>query len=107
MVDLARYFSDFNRVESCGKCVACREGVRQMQQILSRITLGEGKEGDIELLEELGTAIRNGALCGLGKAAPNPVLTSIRYFRSEYEAHIREKQCPAGVCHISGQNSSQ
>ncbi len=98
MVDVARYFLDFTKFESCGKCTACREGIRQMQAILANITQGEGKEGDIELLQEMGAAIRDGALCGLGKSAPNPVLSTIRYFRDEYEAHIKEKKCPAGVC---------
>jgi len=99
MVEVARYFTDFNRVESCGKCTACREGVHQMHALLTGITTGQGKAGDIELLEELGQALKDGALCGLGKAAPNPVLTTIRYFRNEYEAHIRDKQCPAKVCY--------
>jgi NADH-quinone oxidoreductase subunit F len=99
MVQVARYFTDFNRVESCGKCTACREGVKQMHTLLTGITTGQGKESDIALLEELGQTIKDGALCGLGKAAPNPVLTTIRYFRSEYEAHIRDKQCPAKVCY--------
>jgi NADH-quinone oxidoreductase subunit F len=98
MVDVARYFTAFNKAESCGKCVACREGTRQMHTILSNITAGDGEEGDIELLEELGAAMADGALCGLGRAAPNPVLSTIRYFREEYEAHINEKRCPAGSC---------
>ncbi|HEX9075095.1 MAG TPA: NADH-quinone oxidoreductase subunit NuoF, partial [Anaerolineae bacterium] len=98
MVDVARYFLDFTKFESCGKCVACREGIRQMQAILARITAGEGEEGDIELLQEMGAAIQDGALCGLGKTAPNPVLSTIRYFREEYQAHIQDKKCPAGVC---------
>jgi NADH-quinone oxidoreductase subunit F len=98
MVDMARYFLNFSKFESCGKCVACREGVRRMYEILDYITRGYGQEGDIELLEEMGEAIKIGALCGLGQTAPNPVLTTIRYFREEYEAHIREKKCPAGVC---------
>lgn len=98
MVDIARYFLEFNKYESCGKCSACREGVRRMHEILDYITRGYGEEGDIELLEELGQAVKTGSLCGLGQTAPNPVLTTIRYFRDEYEAHIREKRCPAGVC---------
>ncbi len=98
MVDVARYFLDFTKFESCGKCTACREGVRQMQAILARITAGNGKEGDVELLQEMGAAIKDGALCGLGKTAPNPVLSTIRYFRDEYQAHIADKKCPAGVC---------
>ncbi len=98
MVDIARYFLDFTKFESCGQCTACREGVRQMQAILARITAGNGEAGDIELLEAMGAAIKDGALCGLGKTAPNPVLSTIRYFRDEYRAHITNKKCPAGVC---------
>ena len=98
MVDMARYFLEFNKFESCGKCTACREGVRRMHEILDYITRGFGQEGDIELLEELGQAIKTGSLCGLGQTAANPVLTTTRYFRDEYEAHIQEKCCPAGVC---------
>jgi NADH-quinone oxidoreductase subunit F len=98
MVDVARYFLDFTKFESCGKCTACREGIRQMYAILSRITKGEGKDGDIELLEEIGKAVQDGSLCALGRTAPNPVLSTIRYFRDEYEAHIKEHHCPAGVC---------
>ncbi len=98
MVDVARYFVDFLKDESCGKCTACREGIRQMLSILTSITQGEGQEGDIELLEQLGSVVKSTSLCGLGKSAPNPVLSTIRYFRDEYEAHIRDKACPAGVC---------
>jgi NADH:ubiquinone oxidoreductase subunit F (NADH-binding)/(2Fe-2S) ferredoxin/Pyruvate/2-oxoacid:ferredoxin oxidoreductase delta subunit len=98
MVDIARYFVDFLKDESCGKCTACREGIKQMLEILTSITKGEGQEGDVELLEELGTVIQETSLCGLGKSAPNPVLSTIRYFRDEYEAHILDKRCPAGVC---------
>ena len=98
MVDMARYFLNFSKFESCGKCAACREGVRRMYEILDYITRGYGQEGDIELLEEIGQAVKLGSLCGLGQTAPNPVLTTIRYFRDEYEAHIKEKTCPAGVC---------
>ncbi|MGD8753195.1 MAG: NADH-quinone oxidoreductase subunit NuoF [Anaerolineales bacterium] len=98
MVDVARYFLEFSKFESCGKCSACREGVQRMYEILDYITRGYGEEGDIELLESLGQAIKAGSLCGLGQTAPNPVLTTIRYFREEYEAHIQEKRCPAGVC---------
>jgi len=98
MVDLARYFVDFLKEESCGQCNPCREGIKQMLEILTDICEGNGKEGDIELLEELGTMIQNFSLCGLGTSAPNPVLTTIRYFRDEYEAHIKDKKCPAGVC---------
>ncbi len=98
MVNIAKYFLDFTKFESCGKCTACREGVRQMNTILERITQGEGEEGDIELLETMGAAIQDGALCALGRTAPNPVLSTIRYFRDEYTAHIQEQKCPAGVC---------
>jgi NADH:ubiquinone oxidoreductase subunit F (NADH-binding)/(2Fe-2S) ferredoxin len=98
MVDMARYFLAFSKFESCGKCVACREGVRRMYEILDYITRGYGQEGDIDLLVEIGESVKMGSLCGLGQTAPNPVLTTIRYFREEYEAHIREKRCPAGVC---------
>ena len=98
MVNMARFFLDFTTKESCGKCVHCRIGTKRMYEILTRITEGNGKEGDIELLTELCEGIRSGALCGLGQTAPNPVLTTIRYFRNEYEAHINEKRCPAGEC---------
>jgi len=98
MVDTARYFLDFLADESCGKCTPCREGIEQMLGILTDICEGRGKEGDIELLEELAEVVKDTALCALGGTAPNPVLTTIRYFRNEYEAHIREKKCPAFVC---------
>ncbi len=98
MVGMAKFFLDFTALESCGKCVHCRIGTARMQEILTRIVKGEGKEGDIELLEELCEAIKDGALCGLGQTAPNPVLTTIRYFKDEYEAHIKEKKCPAKEC---------
>ncbi len=98
MVGMAKFFLDFTADESCGKCVHCRIGTKRMQEILTRIVNGEGKEGDVELLEELCIGIKDGALCGLGQTAPNPVLTTIRYFRDEYDAHIRDKKCPAGEC---------
>lgn len=98
MVGMAKFFLDFTALESCGKCVHCRIGTKRMQEILTRIVKGEGKEGDIELLEELCETVKDGALCGLGQTAPNPVLTTIRYFRDEYEAHIKEKKCPAKEC---------
>ena len=98
MVDIARYFLDFLKEESCGQCNPCREGILAMLDILTDICEGNGKEGDIELLEELGMMIQKFSLCGLGTSAPNPVLTTILYFRDEYEAHIKEKKCPAGVC---------
>jgi NADH-quinone oxidoreductase subunit F len=98
MVNMARFFLDFTAKESCGKCVHCRIGTKRLHETLLRITQGEGREGDIELLEELCLGIKDGALCGLGQTAPNPVLTTIRYFRDEYYSHIREKRCPAGEC---------
>ncbi|MCJ7581764.1 MAG: 4Fe-4S binding protein [Candidatus Aminicenantes bacterium] len=98
MVDVARYFIHFLTDESCGKCLPCREGLRQMDKILTNITEGKGKEGDIELLEELSETAIEASLCALGKSAPNPYLSTIRYFRDEYEAHIREKRCPALSC---------
>jgi NADP-reducing hydrogenase subunit HndC len=98
MVDIAKFFLQFTQDESCGKCVPCREGTKVMLDILTRITEGNGQAGDIETLESLGKTIKNTALCGLGQTAPNPVLSSIRYFRNEYEAHIDEKRCPGGVC---------
>ena len=98
MVDVARYFEEFLEGESCGKCVPCREGVRRMREILDDICKGNSKEGDVELLEDMSQAIIDGSLCALGGSAPNPVLSTIKYFRDEYNAHIREKKCPAGVC---------
>jgi len=98
MVDVARYFVDFLTDESCGKCVPCREGLRQMQRILTDITEGKGKESDIEVLQELAETAREASLCALGKTAPNPFLSTFRYFRDEYEAHIKEKRCPALSC---------
>ncbi len=98
MVGMAKFFLDFTAKESCGKCVHCRIGTKRMLEILGRIVEGEGQEGDIEKLEELCMAVKDGALCGLGQTAPNPVLTTIRYFRDEMEAHITEKRCPAGEC---------
>ena len=98
MVDTARFYLDFIQEESCGKCTACRIGTKRMLEILNRITTGEGKPGDIETLEHLGGIIKDTAMCGLGQTAPNPVLSTIKYFRSEYEEHIVEKKCSAGVC---------
>ena len=98
MVGMAKFFLDFTAEESCGKCVHCRLGTKRMQEILERITKGEGKEGDIELLLELCEAVKDGALCGLGQTAPNPVLTTIKYFRNEYEGHIFEHRCEAKEC---------
>lgn len=98
MVDIARFYLDFTVDESCGKCTPCRVGTRRMLEILERIVEGKGEEGDIEKLEELGEMIKRSSLCGLGQSAPNPVLSTIKHFRSEYEAHIREKRCPAHHC---------
>ncbi len=98
MVDTARYYLNFLSEESCGKCVPCREGIYQMLEVLNRITGGEGAEGDIELLEEISEVVKRFSLCALGGTAPNPVLSTIRHFRDEYEAHIYDKRCPSGVC---------
>jgi len=98
MVDVARYFIEFLTQESCGKCLPCREGLRQMHKILTNICEGRGKEGDIEALEELSEVLGEASLCGLGQSAPNPVLSTLRYFRGEYEAHIKEKRCTALTC---------
>jgi NADH-quinone oxidoreductase subunit F len=98
LVDIARYFLEFLSDESCGKCVPCREGIRQMLKVMTAITNGKGKEGDIELLQDMAMATQGAALCALGKTAPNPVLSTLKYFREEYEAHIRDKRCPALSC---------
>ena len=98
MVSMAKFFLDFTAKESCGKCVHCRIGTKRLQEILTRIVEGEGQDGDIELMEELCNAVRDGALCGLGQTAPNPVLSTLRYFRDEFEAHIKEKRCPSHTC---------
>jgi NADP-reducing hydrogenase subunit HndC len=98
MVDIAKFFLEFTVDESCGKCPPCRIGTKRMHEILERITNGKGEEGDIEKLEILAESIKQGALCGLGQTAPNPVLSTLKYFRDEYEAHVKEKKCPAGVC---------
>jgi NADH-quinone oxidoreductase subunit F len=98
VVDLARFFLDFVQSESCGKCVPCRVGTRRMLEILTRITEGQGAEDDLDTLESMGRVIKDSSLCGLGQTAPNPVLSTIRYFRDEYLAHIRDKRCPAGIC---------
>ena len=98
MVGIAKFFLDFTTKESCGKCVHCRIGTKRLSEILERIVAGNGRDGDIELLEELCTTVKDGALCGLGQTAPNPVLTTIRYFRNEYEDHIYNKKCTAKQC---------
>lgn len=108
MVDLAKFFLTFTQAESCGKCTPCREGTKRMLEILTRITEGEGREGDIALLEDMAKNIKTTALCGLGQTAPNPVLSTLRYFRHEYEAHINDKRCPAGACtKLSGYNITE
>ncbi len=98
IVEVARFFMEFTQNESCGKCVLCREGTRRMKEILQRIVDGQGAESDLGLLEEVGESVQAGSLCGLGKTAPNPVLTTLQYFEEEYLAHVRDKRCPAGVC---------
>jgi NADH-quinone oxidoreductase subunit F len=98
IVEIARFFMNFTQNESCGKCVLCREGTRHMLKILEKIVKGKAEMEDLSLLEELASAVKDGSLCGLGKTAPNPVLSTLKYFREEYLAHIRDKKCPAGVC---------
>ncbi len=98
VVDIARYFTGFTNSESCGKCTACREGSEELLKILDRISNGEGREDDLKLLEDLGEAVKDGSLCGLGQTLPNPVLSTLRHFRDEYEAHVKYKRCPAAVC---------
>ena len=98
MVDIAKFFLQFTCDESCGKCTPCREGTKRMLELLEKITEGKGEEGDIEKLQTLAMNIKDSALCALGQTAPNPILSTIRYFRDEYEAHIKDKRCPAGVC---------
>jgi NADH:ubiquinone oxidoreductase subunit F (NADH-binding)/(2Fe-2S) ferredoxin len=101
MVDVARYFLDFTTAEVCGKCAACREGTRHLHEILTRITRGQGKPDDLQLLQEVGEAVSLGSLCGLGQTAPNPVLSTLRYFRDEYEAHVIEHRCPVNKCKMA------
>ncbi len=98
MVDVAKYFMNFLRDESCGKCLSCREGTQQLWEILNKITQGEGSLEDLETLEDLGEAVRDASMCGLGQTAANPVLSTMRYFKDEYIAHIKDKKCPARVC---------
>jgi ferredoxin len=98
MVDVAKYFIQFTNDESCGKCSACREGSEALLEILTRITEGKGREGDLELLEELGNVVKDASMCGLGTTLPNPVLSTLRYFRDEYQAHVAEQACPARAC---------
>ena len=98
MVEVARFFMNFTKNESCGKCVPCREGTKNMLKILERIVKGKGEMKDLEILEDLARTVVDGSLCGLGKTAPNPVLSTLKYFKDEYIAHIRDHKCPAGVC---------
>jgi ferredoxin len=98
MVSIAKFFLEFTQAESCGKCVPCRVGTKRLLEILERITAGKGRDGDLELLEDLGSDIKASSLCGLGQTAPNPILSTIKYFRDEYEAHINDLKCPAAVC---------
>jgi len=98
MVDVAKFFLEFTQRESCGKCVPCREGTKQMLLILEKITSGKGRMEDLKILEDLAIMVKEMSLCGLGQTAPNPVLTTLRYFRDEYETHIRDKKCPAKAC---------
>ena len=98
MVSVARFYLDFTVEESCGKCTPCRIGNKRLLEILNKITEGRGSEKDLQTLSTLGQVIKDTALCGLGQTAPNPVLTTLRYFRDEYEAHIYERKCPAGAC---------
>jgi len=98
MVEVARYFTEFLCEESCGKCATCREGLRRMLEVLTRMTKGEAEEGDLEVLEELCDVVRSSSLCALGTTAPNPTAAALKYFRDEFIAHVREKRCPAHVC---------
>jgi len=103
MVDVAKYFVSFLEGESCGKCLPCREGLQHMHEVLESITTGKGKRGAIGLLEEISATLLDSSLCALGAQAPNPVMSTLKYFRDEYQAHIRDKQCPAGVCQLGAE----
>jgi NADH:ubiquinone oxidoreductase subunit F (NADH-binding) len=105
MVDLARFFTAFNRNESCGKCTPCREGTLRMLEILDRITTGHAGMEDLDKLEELARVMKDASLCGLGQTAPNPVLSTLHYFRQEYLAHLEGRYCPAGVCPLDGRGT--
>ena len=98
MVEVARFFMNFTKNESCGKCVPCREGTKNLLKILEKIVAGKGEMEDLDRLEQLALTVKDGSLCGLGKTAPNPVLSTLKYFKDEYIAHIRDHKCPAGVC---------
>jgi bidirectional [NiFe] hydrogenase diaphorase subunit len=102
MVDVARFFMDFCMDESCGKCIPCRAGTVQMNEILRRMTKGKATDSDLETLQQLALLLRETSLCGLGQGAPNPVTSTLRYFRAEYDAHIKDRHCPAGHCTIDG-----
>jgi bidirectional [NiFe] hydrogenase diaphorase subunit len=101
MVDVARFFMEFCMDESCGKCIPCRAGTLQMHNILERITQGRASDEDLDILKDLATLLRETSLCGLGQTAPNPVLSTLKYFPEEYEAHIHERRCPAGHCQLT------
>jgi NADH:ubiquinone oxidoreductase subunit F (NADH-binding) len=101
MPDVARFLTEFCMEESCGKCIPCRVGTKQMHGMLTKICTGRGTMRDLELLEELAPMVKDASLCGLGQSAPNPLLSTLRYFRDEYLAHIRDKRCPAGVCKMA------
>jgi NADH:ubiquinone oxidoreductase subunit F (NADH-binding) len=103
IVDVAKYFMEFCQSESCGKCVPCRVGTTHLYRLLERVTTGEAEERELRMLEELCDVVRRTSLCGLGQSAPNPILSTLRYFRDEYDAHVGEKRCPAGVCKIHAQ----
>jgi bidirectional [NiFe] hydrogenase diaphorase subunit len=100
MVDVAKFFIEFCMSESCGKCVPCRVGTTHLHNLLERICKGDASEHELELLQQLGDVVRNTSLCGLGQSAPNPIMSTLNYFRHEYLAHVNEKRCPAGVCKI-------
>jgi len=100
MVDVAKFFMEFCMSESCGKCIPCRAGTNQMHDLLGRITAGKASAQDVTLLEELCDLVMNTSLCGLGQSAPNPVLSTLKYFRNEYRAHVEERKCPSGVCQV-------
>lgn len=101
MVDVAKFFMEFCMTESCGKCIPCRAGTYQMHELLGRITAGKATAQEVAVLEELCDLVMNTSLCGLGQSAPNPVLSTLRYFREEYTAHVEGKNCPSGVCQMS------
>ena len=107
MVDVARFFMEFCMDESCGKCIPCRAGTVQMHDILQRMTRGQATEEDLDMLQQLAGLLREASLCGLGQTAPNPVMSTLRYFREEYDAHINEGRCPAGHCKFEGREEGR